>query len=64
MNLQQIKQAIEDGKTVYCGNTAYTVIKDKLNQYLIKCSINDFCIGLTWKDGTTLNDIENNFFTL
>jgi len=64
MNLQEIKQAIRDGKTVYCSNTAYTVVKDNLNQYLIKCSINDFCIGLTWRDGITLNDIENNFFTL
>ena len=64
MNLQEIKQAIENGETVFCGNIAYTVVKDKLNQYLIKCSINGSCIGLTWKDGVTLNDIEKNFFTV
>ena len=62
MNLQEIKQAIAEGKTVYCGNSAYKVIKDKIGQYLIVCSLNQYTIGLTWRDGTTLNDKEENFY--
>jgi hypothetical protein len=62
MILEDIKQAIEDNKKVYWSNKAYEVIKDKIGQYLIKCS-NGHCIGLTWQDGTTLNGNENEFFT-
>jgi hypothetical protein len=32
----------------------YEVIKDKIGQYLIVCKTG-YCVGLTWKDGTTLN---------
>jgi hypothetical protein len=62
MTLQEIKQAIEDGKTVYWANLSYTVVKDKNNEYLIKHSTGN-CIGLTWADGTTLNGKEADFFT-
>lgn len=61
MNLQEIKQAIADGKTVHWSNGAYTVIKDNLGQYLIKHSAGH-CIGLTWADETTLNGKEEDFF--
>jgi len=64
MNLSEIKQAIENGLTVYCGNLSYVVVKDKLNQYLIKCTSNNSCIGLTWADNTTLNAKETDFYTL
>jgi hypothetical protein len=61
MNLIEIKQAIEAGKTVYVGNTSYSVIKDKKEQWLIKCT-NGYCIGLTWCDNVTLNANEKDFY--
>lgn len=64
MNLREIKQAVDEGKTVYCGSLMYQVIKDKNNEYLIKCTSNGYCIGLTWSDGTTLNSKEEDFFML
>lgn len=64
MNLQQIKQAIADGKKVYWASALYEVIKDNIGQYLIKCKSNGHCIGLTWADGVTLNGKEEEFFTI
>ena len=64
MKLQEIKQAIEEGKTVCCQNDAYRVIKDSKNQYLIKCVLNNYCIGLTWADDVTLNGKEEDFYIL
>ena len=64
MNLQQIKKAIADGKKVYWASALYEVIKDSRGEYLIKCSSNGHCIGLTWADGVTLNGKESDFFTL
>jgi hypothetical protein len=63
MNLEQIKKAIAEGKKVYWSSGLYEVIKDG-NQYLIKCSSNGHCIGLTWADGKTLNGKESDFFTI
>ena len=62
MNVHEIKKAVDDGETVYWASTAYRVIKDKIGQYLILCDINDNCIGLTWRDGVTLNGKEEQFF--
>jgi hypothetical protein len=59
---EEIKAAVDSGKTVYVDSMAYVVIKDNIPQYLIKCMINDYCIGLTHKDGKTLNGTE--FFML
>lgn len=64
MNLEQIKQAIADGKKVYWSSLAYDVIKDDIGQYLIKCNLNGHCIGLTWRDGVTMNESEDDFFTV
>ena len=61
MNLQEIKQAIADGKTVCWSNIGYKVIKDKKDNYLIKHNSGN-CIGLTWADNTTLNGKEDEFF--
>lgn len=61
MNLQEIKQAIEEGKKVYWSNLSYEVIKDNIGQYLIKSG--SHCIGLTWADEVTLNGEEKDFFT-
>lgn len=63
MNLQQIKDAIDAGKTVHWKSAAYTVLKDRLGQYHIVCSLNHSCIGLTWANGTTLNGKPEEFYT-
>jgi hypothetical protein len=64
MTLQEIKQAVNDGKGVFWASIAYKVIRDTKGQYLIKCTLNGSCVGLTWKDGTTLNGKEDDFFIL
>ena len=50
-----IRQAVDEGKTVYADTLAYQVIKDNIGQYFIKCLLNNWCCGLTWRDGVTLN---------
>jgi len=62
MTLEEIKQAVEAGKNVYHGNRAYRVIKDNIGQWLIVCSINNYTIGLTWRDGVTMNGKPEEFF--
>lgn len=64
MTLDQIKQAIADGKQVFWATRAYSVILDKFDRYLIHCTINNSYIGLTWLDGVTLNGKEEDFFTI
>lgn len=49
---QEIKDAVDAGKTVYAGSGIYLVIKDKIGQYLIKCTANGSCVGLTGQEGT------------
>jgi hypothetical protein len=61
MNLEQIKAAIDAQKTVYWKQRNYEVIKDSNGQYLIQCTHNDDCIGLTHQDGETLNGREEDF---
>ena len=62
MNLQEIKVAVESGKTVHCYNTSYEVIKDNKGQWLIVCTFNQWCSGLTETDGVTLNGKPEEFF--
>ena len=62
MNLEQIKQAIARGDKVNWSNSAYEVIVDSVGQYLIHCNLNDSYIGLTWRDGVTMNGKEEEFF--
>jgi len=62
MNVEEIKRAVDSGKRVYSGNKNYVVICDSIGQYLIKCTFNDSCIGLTWKDGVTLNGDPDEFW--
>lgn len=64
MTLNEIKQAIEQGKKVYWASLAYDVIKDSVGQYLICCNLNGSCVGLTWLDGVTLSEKESDFFTV
>jgi hypothetical protein len=63
MTLQEIKNALAEGRKVYHGNKNYEVIQDKIGQYLIVCSINDYTIGLTHSDKKTMNGKEVDFFS-
>ena len=62
MRLEEIKQAIAEGRKVYHGNKNYEVIQDKIGQYLIVCSFNGYTIGLTHSDKQTMNGKEADFF--
>ena len=60
MTLDEIKQALTDGKTVCYSNELYKVIVDNKGQYFIACNGN--MIGLTWADGVTLNGTPDLFY--
>ena len=62
MNAEEIRQAINEGKKVFWRSMYYEVIKDNLEQYFIRCVLNDHCIGLTHLDGVTLNGNESDFY--
>jgi len=62
MTLQEIKTAIEEGKKVHWSSSIYNVIKDNIGQYLIICTQNQHCIGLTRGDGKTMNGKEEDFY--
>lgn len=63
MTTQEIKTAVDSGKVVNWKQPNYIVIKDTSNSdYLIKCTTNNSCIGLTWADGVTLNGNEEDFY--
>ena len=64
MKLHEIKDAISNGQRVCWKYDSYEVIRDKHQQYLIKCHMNGTAIGLTRADGTTLNGKEEDFYTL
>lgn len=62
MNLEEIKQAVDSGKTVHWASDLYVVVHDSAGQWLIECTANGSCIGLTWADGVTLNGNESQFY--
>lgn len=62
MTLEEIKEAVEAGKKVYAGNESYEVIKDRIGQWWIRCVHNESCIGLTWRDGVTMNGEPEDFY--
>jgi hypothetical protein len=51
MTLNEIKTAVENGETVHWENPGYRVIKDRIGQWLVHCTINDHYVGLTTQDG-------------
>ena len=63
MNLEQIKTALANGERVYWVHNGYEVIRDNLGHYLIQYE-DGHCIGLTHRDGVTLNGKEKEFFTI
>ena len=50
--IKDIKQAVDDGLQVRCGNDLYHVIKGKRGEYLIHVPSNGYTIGLHGKEGT------------
>lgn len=67
MKLEEIKQAVDAGKTVHWSNKGYQVIKDRFDHYLIGWDtqlpyLEKYYIGLTQKDGITLHGEESEFF--
>jgi hypothetical protein len=62
MTLNEIKLAVEAGQSVHWSHDGYSVIKDKLDRFLIVCHRNDHCWGLTWTDGITMNEKEADFY--
>lgn len=66
MTNQEIIQAVNEGKNVFCGNTSYQVIKDNKGQFLIEYAKGKHYIGLHGTEGTeyenVLNGNENDFF--
>ena len=65
MTLQEIKEAVNAGKTVLWHNTGYKVKKNiSFNgeeSWIISIE-NGHAIGLTWTDGTTMNGKEEDFY--
>lgn len=62
MTLEQIKAAVDNGYNVHWMNPGYKVIKDRRGEYQIVFTHNVHCIGLTHKDGVTLNGKESEFY--
>jgi len=61
--INEIKQAVDDGKKVFADTESYIVIKDNKAQYLIKCLLNNWCCGLHGLEGTTSkNKLNGNKF--
>lgn len=60
MTLNEIKNAVDNGITVFYKSVSYTVIKQN-DEYFIK-HVYGHRIGLTWDDNTTLNGMEDDFF--
>ena len=61
MDIQEIKQAVDDGYVVRWANRNYTVKRDRIGQYLIVCD-NGYCVGLTNMAGDRLNGRPDQFF--
>lgn len=60
MNLNEIRNAVLSGKTVFWKSMAYRVVQDN-ELWFIEYYKGDR-IALTWTDGVTLNGEEKDFF--
>ena len=56
MNLHEIKEAVEAGKTVCWSNEGYEVVKDSIGQWLVVFKANDYTTGLMNKSGVLTED--------
>lgn len=65
MTLDEIKAAVNAGKTVHWASEGYTVIRDQHDQWFIayRHGHRDAnYIGLTWTDGVTVNGRPDQFY--
>lgn len=62
MTLEEIKEAVNEGKTVHWASDAYTVVKRSDGEWYILCTVNNNAIGLTWRDGVTMNGKPEQFY--
>ena len=62
MDLQTIKVAVLNGHTFYWSTSAYVVKYNERGGFNILYMPYGNCIGLTHKDGVTLNGKESEFF--
>lgn len=62
MNIQEIKTAVEAGKTVHWSNAGYVVTKDSIGQFHITFKQNQSSVGLTNRAGNRLNGQPQDFY--
>ena len=63
MTLAEIKQAVDDGQKVYWSHTGYEVQKSPTTaEYHIVYTATGYMIGLTHRDGVTMNGRPRDFF--
>lgn len=62
--IEEIKEAVNEGRKVFCDSEAYIVIKGRSEDYYITCISNQYTIGLHGKEGTKYENVLNgsNFF--
>ena len=63
MTLEEIKKAVDSGKKVYWKNDGYIVEKWP-SGYEIVCQQNEHAVGLTWADGVTMSESEEDFYVI
>ena len=61
MTINDIKEAVDVGKTVYWKTDSYKVIKNKKGEYLVKSMATGNLIYLTADDGVTSSFKEEDF---
>lgn len=62
MKLEEIKKAVDEGKTVHYTSSAYTVVKNRKNGEYYIAHTSGHMIGLTWDDGVTMNGKAEKFY--
>ena len=63
MTLNEIKDAVLSGKIVHWANALYVVTYgDKTKEFYIVCTDNKSTIGLTHRDGITMNGEPEDFY--
>ena len=53
--IEEIKKAVDEGKTVFADTKAYQVIKNKENYYIV-CAFNNSTVGLHGLENTKYAD--------
>jgi len=61
-NVTGIKAAVDAGKSVYWKNPGYAVRKNNNGDYYIVFTANGSTVGLTHRDGVTMNENPADFF--